>query len=62
MKVRCIKSARYVTKGFYYEIRDCSDSDLFFVVSDDKTNGFYKKDLFNIVSVERDKKINEIIN
>jgi hypothetical protein len=64
MKLKCIKSIRYLTVGNYYEVNPSEkNQDSFWVWKDDLyQGGWYHKDLFQTIEDNRDEKINDITN
>ena len=64
MKLKCIKSIRYLTVGKYYEVSpSLVNEDSFWVSKDDlDQGGWYNKDFFQTQEDNRDGKINDITN
>ena len=66
MKLKCIKSIRYLTEGWYYRVTPSNNSFMdndYWVYKDDlNQGGWYKKDLFQTQEDNRDEKINNITN
>jgi len=62
MKLKCIKSIRYLTLGNYYKVTPSqSHQDYYWVWEDDlNQGGWYQKDLFQTQEDYRDEKINDI--
>ena len=62
MKLKCIKSIRYLTVGKYYEVtQSLVNEDSFWVTKDDlDRGGWYSKDWFQKIEDNRDEKINDI--
>ncbi len=64
MKLKCIKSIRYLTVGKYYEVaQSMVNEDSYWVFKDDlNQGGWYHKDLFQTIEDSRNEKINDITN
>ena len=63
VKLKCIKSIRYLTEGKYYKVIPSMRShDDYWVCEDDlNQGGWYHKDLFQSIEDSRNDKINDII-
>jgi len=63
MKLKCIKSMRYLTLGKYYRLKDSKKSpDQYWVYEDDlNQGGWYMKEYFQTIEDNRDDKIEEIV-
>ena len=63
MKLKCIKSIRYLTEGLYYRVTPSSRDNDYWVYKDDlNRGGWYNKDLFQTQEDNREEKINDITN
>jgi hypothetical protein len=64
MKLKCIKSIRYLTEGWYYRVKPSSrlDSEYWVFEDDLSQGGWYDKDLFQTQEDNRNEKINDITN
>ena len=64
MKLKCIKSIRYLTEGKYYRlVPSTSRDDGHWVYKDDlNQGGWYPKELFQSIEDNRNDKINDITN
>ena len=62
MKLKCIKSIRYLTLGKYYKVTPSQkNQDHYWIWEDDlNQGGWYQKDLFQTQQDNRDEKINDI--
>lgn len=61
IKLKCIKSIRYLTKGTYYKVKFYTHN-LYWVYKDDlNQGGFYEKNLFQTLEDNRNEKIDDII-
>ena len=62
MKLKCIKSIRYLTEGWYYRVKPSSRDNDYWVYKDDlNQGGWYNKDLFQFIEDNRNEKIDDII-
>lgn len=63
MKLKCIKSIRYLTEGWYYRVTPSSWDNDYWVYKDDlNQGGWYRKDLFQTQEDNRNEKIDDITN
>jgi hypothetical protein len=62
MKLKCIKSIRYLTVGKYYEVaQSMVNEDSYWVFKDDlNQGGWYNKDFFQTIEDNREEKIEKI--
>jgi hypothetical protein len=63
IKLKCIKSIRYLTQGKYYRVIPSmrSHDDLWVYEDDLRQGGWYSKDFFQTVEDNRNDKINQIV-
>lgn len=63
MKLKCIKSIRYLTVGNYYEVipSETMENSVWVTEDDLYKGGWYQKDFFQTIEDNRNEKINDII-